>query len=236
MGKRNEVMIMEDRAKVCELYAKGYTSATEIASIINIGRDLYSQITTHQVRQDLKYMEKKYIESGVVNYALAVNQSKYNLNLLKRTLWEGYQLSRKKKITIESQEVLTRELHEEMLEYGTSLDVEDLYSEHNPEEKMRAAKIKEEMRGEGNIAFLQGILAVEDRLNKLDGIDTPSKFAFTDVTGQKDVMGNPLEEMKNLIASVLPKAPEQLPEPDFIEAEIDDEYSYEQRGDSQDTI
>lgn len=188
-SKRNELVIMEDRMRVCELMAKGYTSPTEIAAKLNESRSVSEHVTVGMVKSDIKYMENKFLERGLEHYEVYRNRIESSINLLKRTFWEGYELSTKKKITIESQEVMDEETFEERALYG--------YDEGDKEGVLRNAKVKEEMRTEGNVAFLNGVLACEDRLMKLYGMEV-SRIALTDTTGQKDI-SNPLEDVKRLL-------------------------------------
>lgn len=172
-------MIAEDRAKVCQLLLMGYKSRAEIAAIINEGRDTSLHITPSQVSYDIDYMKKKLMEKGIEDYTLYRNQAIEELDLLARTYWKGYELSRRNKITIESEAIVDEDEFDEMVKEGIRL---------NPTEKVfqRMAKAREEQRLEGNPAFLQGVLACIDRKAKIYGVDAPSKMSLTDVSGTKD--------------------------------------------------
>lgn len=196
MGRRNELEIAEDRARVAELLHKGYRSKTEIANIINVGKSLDKHITPEQVKYDIEAIIKKHTDRTAVDYNGYRNQLLQELYLLKKTLWEGYELSRRNKITIESEAILDEE------EYSRDIS-EGLGVKSNENVFLRQAKTKEEVRLEGNLGFLQGVLSVIDREAKMVGIDAPSKVALTDSNGKDsatnayDFMVSKLDELAN---------------------------------------
>src|SRR6476661_5605874 len=183
MKKRNEIEIAHDRAKVCELLNKGYRSRTEIASIINEGRPVNKHISDQQIRNDIEYMSNLYMEKGLEDFNYYRNQLEDEIQLLKRTFYKGYEMSRRNKITLESEAVVIEdeENYEHLLENG-------LEDSNDSEEKsfQRVGKLREERRLEGNPAFLQGVQGCIDRLMKLYGVEAPSKMSL-DVKGSLEV-------------------------------------------------
>jgi hypothetical protein len=188
MSRRNEIQIAQDRAKVCDLLRQGFRSKTEIASILNEHREKDSYVTPQQVAADIEYMKEKYLNQGIEDYNLYRNQIIDELNMLKRTYWKGYDLSRRNKISIESKFITDKEDYEGVLEEGIGLgEDEDVFS--------RQADIREETRVEGNPSFLQGVQTCIDRIAKIYGIDAPNKIALTDPSGQVEAT-NAFELMK----------------------------------------
>ena len=173
---------------------KGYRSKTEIASIINESRAVEFHINPSQVANDIEAMKKRFLDKGIEDYTAYRNQLLEELNLLKKTYWEGYQLSRRNKITIESEAILDNDEYDKDLTEGLGL---------RPNENVfiRQAKTKEEQRLEGNVAYLQGVLSVIDREAKMIGVDAPSKVALTDPSGKNsstnvfDFMKERLDEL-----------------------------------------
>lgn len=207
--RRNELEIAEDRAKVCRLLAMGYRSKTEIAAIINEGRDDSMKITPQQVAYDLEYMKNKYLSQGIEDFKVYRNQIVDELNLLKRTYWKGYELSRRNKISIESEAIVEDEDYETLVSEGVGL-------KQGEKVFQRMAKTREEQRLEGNVSFLQGVQACIDREAKIYGIDAPSKVALTDPSGTKEST-NILDYMKTKMNELATKTedraePKLLPE------------------------
>lgn len=179
MSKRNEILIAQDRARVCDLLRMGYRSKTEIASILNENRDKNEHITPAQVANDIEFMRNMYLEQGLEDYNIYRNQILDEINMLQRTYWKGYDLSRRSKITIESESVVDNEEYDILREEGLGLRPdEDIFN--------RNIRAREETRAEGNPAFLQGVQACIDRKSKIYGIDAPNKVALTDPSGTKE--------------------------------------------------
>lgn len=179
MSRRNEVLIAQDRATICNLLRKGYRSRTEIASIINENRDKDAHVTPEQVGYDIEFMRKKYLEQGLEDFNAYRNQILDELAFLQRTYWEGYELSRRSKITLESEAVVDEENYGILSEEGLGLQ---------PNENVfnRQVRTREEQRLEGNVAYLQGVERVIDRKAKIYGVDAPNKIALTDPSGNNE--------------------------------------------------
>jgi hypothetical protein len=193
MSRRNELMIVEDRATVCELFRRGYRSRTEIASIMNENRDKNFHVTPSQVGDDLQFMKNKLIEKGIEDLSYYRNTIVDELNHLQRAYWRGYDLSRRTKITLESEAVTDSEEYDVLKNEGLGLKPdEDVFA--------RNVRTREEQRAEGNPAFLAGVQTCIDRKAKIYGVDAPSKVALTDPSGNNsatnvfDVLISKLDE------------------------------------------
>jgi hypothetical protein len=222
-------MIATDRARVCELMLRGYRNKSEMARIINQGRSEEFHISPQQITKDIKFMEEELIERGVEDLALAREQSKEELYYLLRLYYEGFERSRINKITLESaRQIDTPE------EYDQVMDNEEFEQEELLEEGLhpfnRNAKVKEEFRGEGNPAFLNGAKSVLDSIHKMKHVDGTTKVSLTDPTGTEEHLGI-AEYMKQRIAELstreaptdtdqylLESAPEQRGE--YVDAEV----------------
>lgn len=188
MAQRDEVTRAQDRARVCELLLKGYSKA-EITMLINKDKaDVKDHISVQQVRTDIEFMRNEYLKQGIEDYRVYRLQAIDELNLLKKTYWEAYELSRRNKLTIESESILDEEDYLSVLEEGMGL---------RPNESVfgRNARTREEVRLEGNPVFLQGVRDCRAALNKIYGIEAPEKLALTDPTGQHEA-GSIAELMK----------------------------------------
>ena len=181
MNKRTEMMIAEDRAKVCSLLARGFESNTEIAAVINENRELAYHISPAQIAYDKEYMKKKYLEKGIEDFAVYRGQILSELEELTRTYWVAYELSRRNKITIESDAVVDEEQYDILGNEGLGMQSgEKIFN--------RLAKTKEEQRLEGNPAFLQGVKSCIEQKAKMLGVDGTNKIALTDTTGTKNAV------------------------------------------------
>lgn len=178
--KRTELMIAEDRARVASLLRRGVTSRSEIAFIINQDRDKDLWISDTQITHDIDAIKKAYRETATEDFQVYKNQILDELTELQKTFWQAYELSRRNKISIESDGIIDSEE-----EYDTTMN-EGLGLKPLEKVYQRMAKVREEQRLEGNVSFLQGALGCIDRKAKILGIDAPSKIAMTDATGTKD--------------------------------------------------
>ncbi len=186
MGKRTEIMVAEDRAKVCELLARGITNRSEMARIINEHRAVEFHVVATQIGKDIKQMEADYLELGFEHLEVYRHQAMNEMKYLIKTLYEGYEKSRVNKMTLESMK---------------SIETPDEYDEIMNDQEFqqgnldgihpfgRDAKVKEEFRGEGNPAFLNGIKACLDSLNKIRGVEGANKLALTDPSGTEEYSG-----------------------------------------------
>jgi hypothetical protein len=225
MSKRTELMIAEDRAKVCDLLARGITNRSEMARIINSGRAEEFHISSQQIGKDIKKMQEDYLERGFESLEVYRHQAMNEMLYLIKTLYEGYERSRVSKITLESMRAIdTPDEYDEVMNQP-ELEQENLEGIHPFN---RDAKVKEEYRGEGNPAFLSTIKATLDSLNKIRGIDGATKVALTDPTGTEEFTG--IAEMMKARMDELStrEAPtdtdkyllEAAPEEDAIDAEV----------------
>lgn len=194
MQKRTEMQIAQDRARVCELLLQGVETRAEIADIINSGRPTEQHISVTQIQHDIDVMKKKHKEKGVQDYDEHLNRLLDELKLVKKSYWKGYELSRRNKISIESDFITDVEEYGELAKEGVGLDP---YSESV---FARQAKVREEVRLEGNPAFLQGVLSCIEKETKLLGLDV-NKIAMTDDKGKSDT-SNLLTYLKDKISEI----------------------------------
>lgn len=218
MGKRTEEMAAHDRARVCELLLQGYTSNKQIAKIINEGRDKEYQVSPHQVAADIRYMEGKYLEQGLEDLHATKNQAIAELKYLMTVYYSAYERSTKNKMTVESiQNIDTDEAYSELMGQQTNFD------EATP--MTRTGKVKEESRLEGNPAFLNGVKACLDSINKIRNIDGVNKIALTDPTGTQDHLG--IAEMMKAKMDALSNRKEEPESVRFLDPAPVEEEEYE---------
>lgn len=186
MAKRTELMIAEDRAKVCEYLARGITNRAEMARLLNAHRAEEFHISAQQVAKDIKIMEEEYLEKGFENLEIYRHRAMNELQYLIKMYYEAYERSCKNKITLESvKSVDSEDEYDEMMN-ESELTQDSIDGMHNFN---RDAKVKEEYRGEGNPAFLNGIKAALDSLNKIRSVDGATKVALTDPSGTEEYLG-----------------------------------------------
>jgi hypothetical protein len=229
MSKRDEVMVVHDRARICELLARGHRNRSEMARIINEGRPEEMHISAQQVGRDIKLMEEAYMERGMENLEVYRQQALDELTYLVKVYYESFERSRQKKVTVESMKAIgDEEEYDELVAEGI-LGQQEF---ENFNGFARDGKIKEESRGEGNPAFLNGIKACFDSINKIRGVDGANKIALTDpsgteqYTGIADVMKARLDELsareaptdtQKLLLDASPKEDE-----DFIDVDAEE--------------
>jgi hypothetical protein len=186
MASRDPIQIEADRATVAKLYRQGYRSAFEIAQKINEERENPKDyVTKAMVQTDINTIRERYKNQQIIDYEAYRNEHFANLLELKKLNIEAYKRSTKSKITIESVAVVDADRYDELRELGLQIqEGEDVL--------LREAKIKEEMRPEGNPAFLSNVFQIDDRIAKFVGIDQPSKTPLSD--GQDSAM-SPLDEL-----------------------------------------
>lgn len=186
MSKRTELMIAEDKSKVAELLARGYRNRAEMARVINQGRAEQFHISAQQVGHDIKAVETAYMEKAFENIEIYRHKAMDELLYLLKMYYEGYEKSRISKVTIESQRAI-----------DNAQDYDDIMNQPEMEQEFlegvhpfgRDGKVKEEYRGEGNPAFLNGAKGVLDSLNKIRSVDGASKLSLTDPTGTEEATG-----------------------------------------------
>jgi hypothetical protein len=194
---------------------RGY-KPTQIHRIINEGRSEEYQVTREAIYNDIKVMEKEWMEAGVQNFNAWRMRIVDEYLDLKRFLWEQVERSMKNKIKIESENIVDETEYEEMKEEGIGLP-------QNHEVFHRKARITEEMR-DANPAYTAQIIAIEDKIAELMGLKGPNKIALTDPTGNYEASASEavmaiLERMANNNKSKIPEMePKSLAE--VIDAEI----------------
>lgn len=228
MGKRDELVIVKDRAKICELLARGHRNKSEMARIINDGRPEEMHISPQQIGKDIKAMQNAYLERGFENLEVYRHQAMDELLYLVKVSYESFEQSRVRKVTLETMRSIdTPEEYDEL--FDAALEQQDPEG-LNP--FGREGKVKEEFRGEGNPAFLNIIKAGLDSLNKIRSVDGTTKLALTDpsgteqYTGIAEIMKSKLDELAGRHAPedtdkfLLDAPPSE--DDDAIDAEVED--------------
>lgn len=177
--KRDELMLLEDRAEVARLIHQGVTMASDICVRINQGRPPERQVGVQSIRSDINWLKEQWKKASVIDWQAYLNQTLSELDNLKRVCWEDYLNSRTPKITTEA-----------------TIPREEIPAALNGEEtNTQITKVKEERR-EGNPAYLQMIEKIIARQCSLLGFDAPSKIAFT------DSKGNDINPAENILATL----------------------------------
>lgn len=179
-------MLAHDKAKIAELLARGYRNKSEIARIINEGRSEEYHITPQQISKDIKTMEEAYLEKGFEDLEVYRHRAMDELAYLMKVFYEGYEMSRTDKVTVESVKSIDGEMEYDDLLDPSFIEKEELGKIHP---FGREGKVKQEARKEGNPAFLNGIKACLDSMNKIRGVDGATKLALTDASGTQESIG-----------------------------------------------
>lgn len=178
--KRDELTLARDRAKICDLLMKGFR-VFEIVDIINADRPEHLRVTRQAIENDIRVMEKKWMESGVMNLDAWKNRLIESTIRLEKTYWEEFEKSKRPKITKGIEAIVdTSGNEDEEIDEVYDIDLDRVV-------KLERQQTKKEMR-EGNVAYLQGVQACRQFLAKLLGLDV-QKIAQTDPTGQYAAAG-----------------------------------------------
>ncbi len=179
-------MIVEDRHKISELLLRGHRNRSEIARIINQGRDADLHISPSQVGKDIASLEQTYMEQTMENIEVYRARALDELYYLLSKCYEGWEKSKINKITIESMKEIEDETEYDEIMNQAEVEQGDL---NGVNVFGRSGKIKEEGRGEGNVAFLNAAKGILDSINKIKGVDGVNKLALTDPSGTQEYTG-----------------------------------------------
>jgi hypothetical protein len=187
-GKRDELELYEDRARIAELMHQGITNKSELADRINAGRPVSKHISRQTVGNDIEWLKQQWKESALYDFEGARQQALEELDYLKKTAWNEFNASRNPKITTSTEGSAGAE------------DFNAIMGGDNPLGDARVSKtvVKEENR-EGNVAYLQLIERIVERQSKLKGIDV-SKVALTNSKGED--VGSVTDKILNSLEAV----------------------------------
>lgn len=211
-GKRNEIELYEDRAKIAELMHRGVVSPSELMDKINQGRPAEKHISRQTISNDIDWIKEQYRNSALYDFNMYWHETLAQYNDLLKTTWEEFYSSKTIKVTI------TTEGHDQVAE-----DIEEFNNimsepkEASAEELLSEARtmkaiIKKEKR-EGNVAYLQLIEKIIEKIAKMKSVDGTSKIAFTDSKGED------LPSITDGILATLKRISKPIVE-EFIEGEL----------------
>ena len=214
MGKRNEIELHSDRAKIAELMHRGITSPSELMDIINNGRPQKKHISRQTISNDIEWLKEQYRDSAMYDFNEAWHQTLAQYNDLLKVAWAEFYALKEWKITV------TKEGHdqdaEEIEEFNAIMGEDKTPTPDSVLAEARTMKsiIKKEKIVSSPVAYLQLIERIIEKIAKMKGVDGTSKIAFTDSQG-KDVP-SAIDDVLNAINRMTPIADE---EHSFIEAE-----------------
>jgi hypothetical protein len=180
-GKRNEMELADDRARIAELMRRGTVNPSQLADIINEGRPKNKQVSRQTISKDIEWLKEQYKESAMYDFNEAWHETLAQYNDLLKVTWAEFYDSRKVKLTITEDKNQTEvEDFNDSMQDGSdlSVSVEDVLSDARSMKTI----IKKEQR-EGNVAYLQLIEKIIEKIAKMKGVDGTSKIAFTDSKG-----------------------------------------------------
>jgi hypothetical protein len=215
MGKRDDIQLHEDMAKIAELMHMGITSKSELADRINAGRPKEMHVSRQTIANDIERLKSYWKESAMYDFNEAWHQTMDEYSFLKKLAFQDFMNSRGIKLTITT-------------EHGKDASFEEIMGENDeltPEQFLAAAQdaanggktiIKKELR-EGNVAYLQLIERIIEKQAKMRGVDGANKIALTKADGQD------VGSITDNIISSLAKVKEQLSksEEDLLQDEAD---------------
>lgn len=207
--KRNELELVADRAKIAELMHRGTTSPTALMDAINAGRPKEKHITRQTVANDIEELKKEYHHSAMYDFNAAWHETLAQYNDLLKVTWQEFYASKSVKVTVtqEGHDPVQEDIEEfnEIMGEEKEVTAEDLLSEARTMKSI----VKKEQR-EGNVAYLQLIEKIIEKIAKMKAVDGTSKIALTDAKG---------EDLPSITEGILQtlKKISRPPEHDFIE-------------------
>lgn len=214
-GKRNEMELYSDRAKIAEFMHRGITSPSELMDRINEGRPTKKQVSITTIRNDIEWLKNEYRESAMYDFNLAWHETLAQYNDLLKVTWAEFYALKEWKLTI------TKEGHDSEAE-----DIEE-FNEIMGEDKTPTADsvladartmksiIKKEKIVSPPAAYLQLIEKIIEKIAKMKGVDGTSKIALTDSKGED------LPSITDGILATLKRISKPIDE-EFIEGETVD--------------
>ena len=213
-GKRNEIELYEDRAKIAELMHRGVTSPSELMDHINQGRPVKKHISRQTITNDIEWLKKEYRESAMYDFNLAWHETLAQYNDLLKVTWNEFYASKTVKVTVTADANVSAHPEDEIEEFNAIMgeqkqtSAEDLIAEA----RTMKAIIKKEQR-EGSVAYLALIEKIIEKIAKMKGVDGTSKIALTDSKG---------EDLPSITEGILASL-KRISKPvdtDFIDAEV----------------
>lgn len=232
-GKRNEIELAKDRARVAELMHRGTTSPSELMDLINQGRPKNKHVSRQTIANDIEWLKEQYRESAMYDFNEAWHQTLAQYNDLLKVAWAEFYASKTVKVTVttegrdeaasdaeEFDDVMgttdqpvkseAEKFDDKMQAHGAGeiLSAEDLLAEARTMKSI----IKKEQR-EGNVAYLQLIEKVIEKIAKMKAVDGTSKIALTNSKGED------LPSVTEGILSTLKRISKPIDE-EFLEGEL----------------
>lgn len=213
MGKRNEIELYEDRAKIAEAMHRGITSPSELADKINAGRPKNKQITRQTVANDIEWLKDQYRQSAMYDFNLAWHETLAQYNDLLKVAWAEFYALKDWKLTV------TKEGHdpeaEDIEEFNIIMGEDKTPTTDSVLAEARTMKsiIKKEKIVSPPVAYLQLIERIIEKIAKMKAVDGTSKIALTDSKGED------LPAITEGILATLAKISTPINEEDFIDAD-----------------
>lgn len=185
-GKRNEIELYQDRAKVAELMHRGITSPSELMDHINNGRPRNKHVSRQTIANDIEWLKSQYRESAMYDFNEAWHQTLAQYNDLLKVAWAEFYALKEWKLTV------TQEGHDQDLEDIEQFN-EIMGEDKNPtadsvlsEARTMKSIIKKEKIVSSPATYLQLIERIIEKIAKMKGVDGTNKIALTDAKG-KDI-------------------------------------------------
>lgn len=212
-GKRNEIELYQDRAKIAELMHRGITSPSELMDHVNAGRPKNKHVSRQTIANDIEWLREQYRESAMYDFNEAWHQTLAQYNDLLKVAWAEFYALKDWKLTItkeghdpEAEEI---EQFNEIMGQDKDLTAESVLADA----KTMKSIIKKEKIVSSPVAYLQLIERVIEKIAKMKGVDGTSKIALTDSKGED------LPSVTEGILATLKKI-STPPKEDYIDAEI----------------
>jgi len=148
--KRTRIQREYDLQEIGTLYLKGFVQAA-IATHINKNRDY--EVSQQTVSNDLKTLQKRWLDSSLTDYNEAKAQELAKIDNLERLAWQDYEASKDPIVRRKTAKKIDGQITEATQEVGG--------------------------QGEGNTRFLEIVKWCIDRRIKLLGLDAPGRQEVT---------------------------------------------------------
>ena len=228
-GKRNEIELYEDRAKVAELMHRGTTSPSQIMDIINDGRPRHKCVSRQTIANDIEWLKQQYRESALYDFNEAWHQTLAQYNDLLKVAWAEFYALKEWKLTITKEghdpEAEDIEQFNEIMGQDKDLTADSVLADA----KTMKSIIKKEKIVSSPVAYLQLIERVIEKIAKMKGVDGTSKIALTNSKGEDlpSLADSIMASLKNIATPV---------EEDFVEGELADDPSLLTEGGDDDSL
>ncbi len=185
-GKRNEMELYQDRAKVAELMHRGITSPSELMDHVNFGRPKSKHVSRQTIANDIEWLREQYRESALYDFNEAWHQTLAQYNDLLKVAWAEFYALKEWKLTITKEghdpEVEDIEQFNEIMGQDRDVTADSVLADA----KTMKSIVKKEKIVSSPVAYLQLIERVIEKIAKMKGVDGTNKIALTDAKG-KDI-------------------------------------------------